>query len=892
MLLILGPNALVRASEAEVRWHENPRDPGALSRVYGQTELIPTYEYPAFNVNEQSILVQHPEHDNARFQPFKTQFQSLGTTLLTLNQQFNTPQAGDEPNEVKINKFLAGILCGFTNDTSTKYSHQEADAFKQIKYNLEVILNSVIKNKDKKTFKDLMYTIAMCEGGVGIDFERMKRAFSEPVGRSQYLEAERGRIVGALAQQHIAKEEEKGTPIEISLQTHVEILFTRALELWGVPLPQLMIRDVHIPRLVKDEVNGVVFENNAAAISAVNSYHLSHDDLVAVKNDFLRTYADRIAESMSNHLNENLEILYKVYKNENEALKLKINDLKDKKKKLNNELSNARGEGNAGERLRIRSLLKMIESEMNSPLDKFMSELKNMMDAYGLHDFSSNFIIDYNDEGNIVLQVRDGMYYLFAAINASFEADEILSGFEKLDINDHYVLVFDGFTQWIVDKTNNPSHLHDFFNKIDDSSWGKLVSALVDEELSSFLISEMNDEALDPKKIIELKNTYYNLRYLENKNGLSAISNALNNGITYDIIWVIRWSIEHKKDLNVKDDSDETALIWAAKNGHKDIVFSLIKANANLYMTGALGVTALIWAACHGYVEIAKELIKAGGSALTRIKINEGHTALHFATDKGYSDIVKELLKTGGPELARIQTDEGITALHIAAGNDYPDIALAVLVSGGSELAKLIDESQDTPVHYAIRLGKIDTAKRILVFCGKSVAAGAPFSLTPGSTISLNDIPYKRDGYIQDENKDQLLLKDYANLEVLYRDLAREAGFGDNPLPSQDKLYLYALAFQCYAKRILSSESPHLKSVDSFIQTLKSDMTNKDEAGVQPSYGILLSVIRSTQKEIKNSTRYKFGQLFPAPVTIYENIPAIVTLTATAGLRPGPSCRK
>jgi ankyrin repeat protein len=954
MPLTLGPNALLRASEAEVPWYENPNDTGALDRVYNDSKLIPAYEYPAFHVNDKGALVQAPEHEAARFQPFKKQFESLCATLVMLNEQFKTPQVGDKPNIEIINKFRTGILCGFTNDTSTKYSHQEADLFKEIKYNLEVILNAVIKNKDEKTFKDVLYVIAMCEGGVAVDFNRIKRALVEPKGRSQYLQAERGRIVGALAQAHIAKAKKNKAPIPIGLQTHVEILFTKALELMDVPLPQLIIRDANIPILVKDEAKGLVFENDEAAIISVENYDISITELNVLKKDFDRMYAESIAESMTNHLNEQLENQCQIYQNEVEELKPKSEDLKKREKQLENELALAKGVENADERLRIRSLLKMIESEMSAPLDKFMSELKNMMDAYGLPDFSFNFIIDYNDESNIALQKRDSrLYYLFSAVNANFEADNILSGFEKTKINDDYILVTDGSRQWVLDKENNPCHLHDFLETMDESSWGPFVSALKDPVFLKILLSAMNDETLKPDRMNLLKDSYYKLRYFENKNDLNPLLTALNNKIPQEIDQLIQWSIDHGKDLNIKDYNGNSSLIWAAMNGHKDIVLSLIRGKANVFITDNAGGTALILAAYYGHTEIAKALLQAGGLSLAKLQDKNGATAIHYAAAKGrkvlveallqtgggvlasmkdsngktglhiaakrgHTEIVKALLEIGGSELASLGSNEGSTALHWAASFGQTDIVKALLQIGGSELACQKNQSGSTALHYAaenshaeavktlLQIGgsalaalkdnsgrtavvaaivsdQIDTAKTILLTCGKSIAAGPPFNIKLQGWISLNDIPYTREGYIQDENKDQLLLKEYANLEVLFRDLASEAGLGENALPDEEKLYLYALAFQAYAKRTLSRENPHLKLVDTFISV---------GTGQPVSAEMLVSAIRSAQQELKNSVRYKFGKFFSAPVTIYEDIPAIVGLKSTAGLRAAYSPNK
>ncbi len=93
------------------------------------------------------------------------------------------------------------------------------------------------------------------------------------------------------------------------------------------------------------------------------------------------------------------------------------------------------------------------------------------------------------------------------------------------------------------------------------------------------------------------------------------------------------------------DKHDGTALIWAAINGHTEIVEILLNfgADGNKQMT--FGFTALMDAAENGHTEVVELLIDEG--AKVNLKDNKGRTALMLASQEGHTEIV-ELLKNAG----------------------------------------------------------------------------------------------------------------------------------------------------------------------------------------------------------------------------------------------------
>ncbi|XP_030838138.1 ankyrin repeat domain-containing protein 39-like [Strongylocentrotus purpuratus] len=123
-------------------------------------------------------------------------------------------------------------------------------------------------------------------------------------------------------------------------------------------------------------------------------------------------------------------------------------------------------------------------------------------------------------------------------------------------------------------------------------------------------------------------------------------------------------------DVNTVDKSGYTALHYACRNGHRDIVSTLLQHGANPNVLTRSGrASPLHRAAYGGHLEIVSQLLLAKADA--GLVDSDAKTALHKAAERGHVDICKVLVQAQ-PSLKTAEDNRGQTPLDCVKDNFDP----------------------------------------------------------------------------------------------------------------------------------------------------------------------------------------------------------------------------
>ena len=121
--------------------------------------------------------------------------------------------------------------------------------------------------------------------------------------------------------------------------------------------------------------------------------------------------------------------------------------------------------------------------------------------------------------------------------------------------------------------------------------------------------------------------------------------------------------------------AEQTALMWAAAEGHAEVVEELIQAGAEFRTTLSSGFTPMLFAVREGHIDVVKTLVKAGADISEGIeshtdwrhlgydaRLKPGARPLHVAVENGHFELATYLMEAGADAGAADPT--GYTALH------------------------------------------------------------------------------------------------------------------------------------------------------------------------------------------------------------------------------------
>ena len=152
------------------------------------------------------------------------------------------------------------------------------------------------------------------------------------------------------------------------------------------------------------------------------------------------------------------------------------------------------------------------------------------------------------------------------------------------------------------------------------------------------------------------------------------------------------------KHINAKDDSGNTELCIASRDGHFGYAEILIKLGANVRAECPKRQTPLHFAADRGHVKITQLLIQNGGD-VNAMDVG-GMTPLHTAVFRGKLEVARLLIQNGADVNAKTLVFRH-SPLHIAAAHRYPKVAELLLKHGANKDLK--NKYDETPLETAER---------------------------------------------------------------------------------------------------------------------------------------------------------------------------------------------
>jgi ankyrin repeat-rich membrane spanning protein len=199
--------------------------------------------------------------------------------------------------------------------------------------------------------------------------------------------------------------------------------------------------------------------------------------------------------------------------------------------------------------------------------------------------------------------------------------------------------------------------------------------------------------------------------------------------------------IQRGAKVNVGDKYGTSALVWASRKGHTEIVDMLLKAGANVDTAGMYSWTPILVAAMGGHQDVVSLLLdrKPNINCLDK----DGSTALAIACKEGHQEIAANLIaagaylnsqdKNGDTPLINavkgnhraivenlikkhvdidLQGKDRKTALYIAVEKGHVSIVKMLLMASGD--LELATKDGETPLHRAVRSRNLEIVHLLL----------------------------------------------------------------------------------------------------------------------------------------------------------------------------------
>ena len=162
--------------------------------------------------------------------------------------------------------------------------------------------------------------------------------------------------------------------------------------------------------------------------------------------------------------------------------------------------------------------------------------------------------------------------------------------------------------------------------------------------------------------------------------------------------------ITNKDSVKSKDESDQTPLWWAARNGNMDMVKLLVDAGVDVDWKDNNDQTPLWWAACNNDVDMVQLLLDAGADIES--KNTDHQTPLWWAARTGCLSVVKRLLDAGADVNSKDKNDQ--TPLSWAVSKQNRDMIKLLRERGAKKGSR---DNEQTPLWRAARSSNLNPIK-------------------------------------------------------------------------------------------------------------------------------------------------------------------------------------
>jgi ankyrin repeat protein len=167
-----------------------------------------------------------------------------------------------------------------------------------------------------------------------------------------------------------------------------------------------------------------------------------------------------------------------------------------------------------------------------------------------------------------------------------------------------------------------------------------------------------------------------------------------------------------KEGLEERDMWGQTALYYAARGGHEEVVSILLGNGAQANSSGRDGMTPLMGASMHDHVGVVRMLVQhMEGQGLDE-RDRDGFTALYHAAVYGHESVVAILLSKRAQ--ANISGRDGMTPLMGASMNNHPGVVRMLVQHMEGQGLEERDRSGNTALFHAARWGHNEIVNLLL----------------------------------------------------------------------------------------------------------------------------------------------------------------------------------